>query len=177
MLKKKRPRATAGNEIQPGRFSTKDFSARHEPVEGWDDPRPLPRPAMDIERLNQRAADFIKATSRLEEACAQPFSSFVRDSVIQRFEFCWELAWKALKLRLEQLGVEALNPRDTFREALSAGLIDDGNAWTEVQKKRNLTSHTYDEALADEVYAFILEDGLKRFQALAEEAGRWRDEC
>ena len=131
---------------------------------------------MDTERLKQRAADFLKATTRLEEACAQPFSSFIRDSVIQRFEFCWELAWKALKLRLEQLGVEALNPRDAFREALSAGLIHDGNAWTEVQRKRNLTSHTYDETLADEVYAFILQEGLRRFQELAEEVGRWRNE-
>ena len=131
---------------------------------------------MDIERLNERARDFTKAAARLEEACAQPFSSFIRDSVIQRFEFCWELAWKVLKLRLEQLGVEALNPRDTFRAALGAGLIRDGNAWTEVQKKRNLTSHTYDEALADEVYAFILEDGLRRFQELAEEIGRWQRE-
>lgn len=131
---------------------------------------------MDTERLKQRAADFIKATTRLEEACAQPFSSFIRDSVIQRFEFCWELAWKALKLRLEQLGVEALNPRDTFREALSAGLIQDGNAWTEVQRKRNLTSHTYDEALADEVYTFILQEGLRRFQELAAEVARWQDE-
>lgn len=131
---------------------------------------------MDINRLNERTQSLIKATTRLEEACGQPFSSFIRDSVIQRFEFCWELAWKALKLRLEQLGVEALNPRDAFREALAQGLIHDGNAWTEVQRKRNLTSHTYDETLADEVYAYILQEGLKRFQELAETAKQWQAE-
>lgn len=129
---------------------------------------------MDIERLNERLRDYTLATTRLEEACAQVFSSYMRDSVIQRFEFCWELAWKTLKLRLQQLGIEALNPRDIFRAALSAGLIHDGNAWTEVQKMRNLTSHTYDEALADEVYRFILADGLKQFQQLAEDAKRWQ---
>ncbi|MFN7504251.1 MAG: nucleotidyltransferase substrate binding protein, partial [Limnobacter sp.] len=64
---------------------------------------------MNMERLNERSADFIKASQRLTEACAQPVDSFIRDSVIQRFEFCWELAWKTLKLRLEILGIVALN--------------------------------------------------------------------
>lgn len=131
---------------------------------------------IETNRLNERAQAFIKATARLEEACAQPFSSFIRDSVIQRFEFCWELAWKTLKLRLQQLGVEALNPRDIFREALSMGILRDGNAWTETQKNRNLTSHTYDEALADQVYAYILKEGLQRFQELAREAEQWQQE-
>jgi nucleotidyltransferase substrate binding protein (TIGR01987 family) len=85
---------------------------------------------MSTERLSERSADFLKASARLSEACAQPFDSFIRDSVIQRFEFCWELAWKTLKLRLEFLGVIAANPRDVFKEALVAGLIHDGNAWS-----------------------------------------------
>ncbi|WP_334118421.1 HI0074 family nucleotidyltransferase substrate-binding subunit [Limnobacter sp.] len=67
-------------------------------------------------------------------------NSFIRDSVIQRFEFCWELAWKVLKLRLEQLGIAASNPRDVFKEALAAGLIHDGNRWSEAQRMRNLSS-------------------------------------
>jgi len=46
---------------------------------------------MNMERLNERSADFIKASQRLTEACAQPVDSFIRDSVIRRFEFCWEL--------------------------------------------------------------------------------------
>ncbi|HEX7648088.1 MAG TPA: nucleotidyltransferase substrate binding protein [Noviherbaspirillum sp.] len=129
---------------------------------------------MDQQRLIERRDDLLKAIARLEEACAQPFSSFIRDAVIQRFEFCWELAWKSLRLRLQQLGIEALNPRDVFREALSAGLIHDGNGWSEAQKKRNLTSHTYDEKLADEVYAYLVGDGLKLFQQLATEASAWR---
>ena len=40
------------------------------------------------ERFQQRKADFQKAVTRMEEACAQPENSFLRDSVIQRFEFC-----------------------------------------------------------------------------------------
>jgi hypothetical protein len=47
---------------------------------------------MNSTRLEQRANDFILAAERLAEACQQPFTPFIRDSVIQRFEFCWELA-------------------------------------------------------------------------------------
>lgn len=116
---------------------------------------------------------MVKAAARLEEACQQPFSSFIRDSVIQRFEFCWELAWKALRLRLEALGVEVLNPRDTYREALNKGLIYDGNLWSEAQRNRNLTSHTYDEVLAQTVYLFVMENGLPLFLKLSSDAQSW----
>ena len=116
---------------------------------------------------------MVKATARLEEACEQPISSFIRDSVIQRFEFCWELAWKALRLRLEVLGVEVLNPRDTYREALNKSLISDGNLWSEAQRNRKLTNHTYDEALAEQVYRFVLENGLPLFLKLSKEAQSW----
>lgn len=131
---------------------------------------------MDIERFNERSEDFLKASKRLSEACAQPFDSFIRDSVIQRFEFCWELAWKTLKLRLEFLGIVAMNPRDVFKEALSAGLIQDGNIWSEAQRMRKLSSHTYDEKLADQVYEFIKIRGDLLFQELASCVLEWTDE-
>lgn len=129
---------------------------------------------MDPQRLNERIADFLKGVHQLERAVAQPFDEFVRDAVIQRFKFCYELAWKMLKLRLEQEGIDAHTPRQALREALQAGLVDDGNLWSEIQRYRNLTSHTYDERLAEEVYAFIVEKALLRFQALAREAEAWQ---
>lgn len=120
------------------------------------------------QRKLERTADFIKAVTRLAEACEQPENPFMRDSVIQRFEFCWELAWKALRLHLQDLGIMANNPRDVFREALSSGLISDGNAWTEAQRMRNLTTHTYDEALAKSVYDFVRRQALALCQQLAQ---------
>ena len=129
---------------------------------------------MDQKRFLERKSDFLSAVIRLQEACEQPFSSFIRDAVIQRFEFCFELSWKLLKLRLEYLGVEALNPRDVLQSALSSGLIHEGNLWTEAQRNRNLTSHTYDEKLADQVYHYIFDQGLSLFQKLAHEASSWQ---
>ena len=128
---------------------------------------------MERQRLRERSQDFLKAVERLAEACAQPYSEFIRDSVIQRFEFCWELAWKMLKLKLLEEGIEALTPREVFREALAVGILHDGNAWSQAQRMRNLTSHTYDETLAEEVYRFVCHTGLPLFQELAQEVRRW----
>ena len=131
---------------------------------------------MNHERFDQRRADFAKAVSRLEEACAQIENSFIRDSVIQRFEFSWELAWKMLKLRLSYLGIEALNPREVIRQSLQAGLIQDGNAWSEAQQQRNLTSHTYDESLSLTVFAFVKTKGVTLLRRLVTDAENWTEQ-
>lgn len=106
-------------------------------------------------RFAQRMTEFSRAITKLEAALAQPYNEFMRDSVIQRFEFCYELAWKTMKLWLAQKDIEVLNAKDTLKEALVQALITDGNGWSEMHRMRNLTSHTYDEALAAEVYNFI----------------------
>ena len=115
---------------------------------------------MDYERLQERIADYLKALRQLEKAVRQPEDEFIRDSVIQRFEFTYELAWKMLKLRLEAEAITATTPRQVLQEALQARFIHDGNAWTQLQSHRNLTSHTYDETLAQAVYQYITTQGL-----------------
>ena len=130
---------------------------------------------MDKDRFIERADDYAKVLCRLVEVYEQPFSSFMRDSAIQRFEMCWELAWKVLRLRLEREGIIALTPRQVFQEALQAGLIHDGNAWSGLQKKRNETSHTYNEDLADEVYAYVRDVGLPLFIELGKSVESWRE--
>ena len=128
---------------------------------------------MDNERLQERISEYLRALAQLEKAALQPKDEFMRDSVIRRFEFTHELAWKMLKLRLEAEQVMVSTPRETWQQALQAGLIDDGNAWSEAQKQRNLTSHTYDEKLADAVYCYVLQAGLPLFGKLAVEAEKW----
>jgi nucleotidyltransferase substrate binding protein (TIGR01987 family) len=128
---------------------------------------------METDRLQLRVGEFVKAVTRLNEACQQPVNSFIRDSVIQRFEFSFELGWKMLKVRLESEGLQASTPRQTIQEALQAGMLQDGNQWSEMLRMRNLTSHTYDEALAETVYAFIKRDGLPLFVALVVQAQAW----
>lgn len=129
---------------------------------------------MDATRLQERIEEFLRAVSQLEKAVARPEDEFIRDSVIQRFEFTYELAWKMLKLQLEAEGIDARAPRQALQEALQAAFIEDGNAWSELQKYRNLTSHTYDESLAQNVYNYIVQHGLGLFKALAIRAISWK---
>ena len=100
---------------------------------------------------------LIAAVKTLEEALAEPYTVFMRDAIIQRFEYTYELAWKLIKRALEIEDADAeedmLTKKDLFRKAAEAGLITDPEVWFEYHKARNLTSHAYDEVKADQVYA------------------------
>jgi nucleotidyltransferase substrate binding protein (TIGR01987 family) len=74
---------------------------------------------------------------------------------VQAFEFCYELAWKMMKRVLAVRGVDAASPADTFRKAAPEGLIDDPEVWFAFQKKRNLTSHTYEQENLDAIVAIL----------------------
>lgn len=125
------------------------------------------------DRLTERTTDFLSALARLKEALAQPESSFLRDATIQRFEFTYELAWKAIKLWLESKDITALNAKETLQGAVQQGLIQDGNSWSELHRMRNLTSHTYDEAQAIRVYNFVRTEGVTLFDEVAQEMRSW----
>ena len=128
---------------------------------------------MADERLAQRVTTFTHAVQRLHDAVNQPDTEFIRDAVMHRFEFCYELAWKMLKLQLTRDGIEAQTPRHTIQMALQAGYIDDGNVWSEIQRMRNLTSHTYDAAMAAEVYPFVCTTVMPLFTQLCQTAQSW----
>jgi len=98
-----------------------------------------------------------RAIRRLREALDLPKSDIIRDSVIQRFEFTVELSWKGLQRYLKASGIsESLTPKNTFREAAKLGVVSDPEAWIRFIDARNLSSHTYKESLAEEVYARAL---------------------
>lgn len=121
-----------------------------------------------MSRLKERSAEYCKALKQLQKAIAQPKNEFIRDAVIQRFEFTYELSWKTIKLMLHEEGIESATPRRVFQDALQAEFILDGNLWSAIQKQRNLTSHTYDELIAEQVYVFIVEEAESAFVELAE---------
>lgn len=77
------------------------------------------------------------------------------DATIQRFEFTFELFWKLLKEILNKQGLEVQYPKDTIKAAFSSKIIDDEEAWMQMLLDRNITSHTYDEVLADIIFARI----------------------
>jgi nucleotidyltransferase substrate binding protein (TIGR01987 family) len=98
---------------------------------------------------------FQKALESLEAVLRLPKDDIVRDATIHRFEYTYELAWKMIKRHLEWAGTsdaDSLTRKNLFREAARIGLIADAEAWFDYHEARNLTSHTYDEVLAEEVY-------------------------
>ena len=99
------------------------------------------------------------AVNRLREALqlAPDSSRIAIDATIQRFEFTFELLWKTLRLFLIDTGIETNSPRAAFEEAYKQKWIDDEQIWLQMMKSRNLTSHTYDEHTADQIYANIHE--------------------
>ena len=108
--------------------------------------------------------EFSKAVSRLAEALRQPKDEFLRDSVIQRFEFSCELAWKTSR---RVIGTPTTAPKDVLPEMAQAGYISDADAWLKAIDMRNLSSHTYKEDLAERVYGFA-KSFLPELQRLAD---------
>jgi nucleotidyltransferase substrate binding protein (TIGR01987 family) len=110
-------------------------------------------------RFDERLKDLTSAVDRLNEAIQQSKEyqlSTMIDGVIQRFEFTLELSWKAIKHYLNSEGLnEALAPRSTIRIAFKIGLIENGDIWMQMIDDRNLTSHTYSEVTAKEIYTRI----------------------
>src|ERR1035438_9944599 len=137
---------------------------------------------MSKERFAERKAELQNAIKRLREAVAQPEGDLVRDAVIQRFEFTFELVWKSLKLYLERQGLDCGGPRSTLKKAFTEGLInspDEADVWLRVLEDRNLTSHAYDEALAIRIYQHVVQEYVAllgqmadKIQTLSWEIGR-----
>lgn len=104
------------------------------------------------EKLQSLFANFQKALGRLEETIKLPPTSVHKDATIQRFEFTFELAWKLMQSTTKYQGFESKSPRESIRVATQLGLIYDPEEWFEFLEARNLTTHTYNEPVADEVY-------------------------
>ena len=88
---------------------------------------------------------FSNALERENEIKEDGFGDLFLDLTIKRFEFTYEMAWKALKRYLEFLGFDPKNPRATFKEGYAQNILEDESVWLEMIEQRNLSSHIYDE--------------------------------
>lgn len=86
-------------------------------------------------------------------------NEIIRDSLIQRFEFTYELTHKTLREVMKYLGVTMENsfPRSIYKKAFVNGLILDDKVWIALLDDRNSTSHIYNEELAQEVALRIVD--------------------
>ena len=129
-------------------------------------------------RWRQRSRNYRRALARLGEAVdlsgQRTLSDLERQGLIQAFEFTHELSWKTLKDFLASRGIEELyGSRDTTREAFAQGLITDGEAWMEMIRHRNLSTHTYDEATVQEIVTAVVSRYIVAFQELETRLQDW----
>lgn len=124
-----------------------------------------------------KQSNFLRAVHRLEEAAADYANipnDTVRDGMIQRFEFTFELGWKALKEYMIDAGMQNTLqfPKQVLREAYAAGLIDHEAVWLDMLNARNITSHIYDDhtaaVIAEKIQTVYLPT-LRRLAALWED--------
>ncbi len=103
-------------------------------------------------------AAFEKAIDRLQEGWLRYQNDVadtqIRDGLIQRFEFTYELSHKMLKRYLEFASAtpaqfDAMSFQDLIRTANEQGLLrSDWPRWRQYRDMRSKTSHTYDEEVA-----------------------------
>jgi nucleotidyltransferase substrate binding protein (TIGR01987 family) len=110
---------------------------------------------LDLKSWKRALASLERAITR---STAAPKDEEVRDAVIQRFEYSYELSWKMLKRHLQQVvpdpgAVDQWSFKELIREAAERGLIAAVEPWIEYRYQRNMTAHAYDEEKARRVYA------------------------
>jgi nucleotidyltransferase substrate binding protein (TIGR01987 family) len=96
---------------------------------------------------------YVKALESLKEAMKfAEGSDIARDAAIQRFKFTVDLAWKVTK---KIMGTASSAPKTVIREMAQNAYIEDVELWLKAIDQRNLSSHTYNEEIAEEVFRFI----------------------
>lgn len=126
---------------------------------------------------------FEKALSQLKRSLGYLHSDLARQdpgleeqfraATIQTFEYTYELGIKMLRRQLEQIaanpaGIRQMAFMDMVRTGAEAGLVKDVARYRVYREMRNMTSHTYDEAKANEVLS-VLGDFLQEMYFLRDE--------
>lgn len=125
---------------------------------------------VQLEHLKLRISSLDKSLKSLEFAINK-FQSFephnelyelLRAGMIQNFEITLDVLWKTFKNFLEiSLGITAVSsPKGIAKEAFENQLISQKelDELIELINYRNLTSHTYNEDLAEEIAQEILKN-------------------
>lgn len=102
--------------------------------------------------LNEAIKFFNKEKNKNEEL------AFL--SVAKAFEVAVEYAWREMKAKVEDEGLDAPSPKAAIREAARIGMIDDAEAWIAFINARNAGVHDY-FGMPDEEYVKIANEFLK----------------
>lgn len=126
-------------------------------------------------RWIQRLEKFQCASAFLQRGIGRSqtraLSELEQLGLIQAFEFTNELSWLLIRDFLVDQGVAGISgSRDAVREAVARQLLPQGQetVWMAMIRSRNLTSHTYNPAVAREIAELIIDRYGPVFQQLAD---------
>jgi nucleotidyltransferase substrate binding protein (TIGR01987 family) len=146
----------------------------------------MDKPPLSDPRWVLRFENFSRAFILLREGIEilqEPnVPDIVREGVVQRFEYTWELAWKTLKdyLVFKKVTLDKVTAAEVIRTAFEAGYINDGQDWMDALDARNKMSHVYSQEafkavigdiehryfkLFDDLHDMLLEERVKLIDA------------
>lgn len=120
--------------------------------------------------MDEILKDFNQVIAALKEVLSVEKTKITRDSALLRFQLCFELAWKAIKVYARAEGTECFSPKSCFQTAFQLGLVDYDEDWLKMIEDRNLVVHLYGEEMADEIYEH-LSNYLSLFEKLSAKLG------
>ncbi len=112
--------------------------------------------------IHQLEKSLIFCNSDLAKHDREMFLQF-RLAAIQALEFTYELSWRMLKRYLEMTEpnpseIDGLSFSNLIRLSNEKGLLlSDLKKWVVYQSNRNITSHTYDDDKAEQVFLHLPE--------------------
>ena len=129
---------------------------------------------MNLNKANELYLDYEKSVERLNESLKEDINTnpVALDGAIQRFEFTFELAWKLMREVLLYRGKEVSSPRMAIKQSFKEYFFEDGQGWIDMLDDRNLTSHTYKQDLANEIYERIKNKHYVLLKELKEQMGK-----
>ena len=126
-----------------------------------------------LERLNEQHENYRNSHADLPDLMQEA----IAESVIQRFETCYDCLWKVLRRYLsEVLGLVAPpnSPKPVLRRANENGLLPSPvEKWLSYTDIRNATSHDYDGEKANaclNVVAEFIGDAISLYQIMSNES-------
>ena len=81
-------------------------------------------------------------------------------SVAKAFEIAVEYAWRELKKRVQEEGLDVLSPKAAIREAARLGIIEQAESWLDYVQARNAGVHDY-FSMGNDEYVSIAKEFLE----------------
>ena len=126
-----------------------------------------------LQHLEQQYANYLSMTER--KYLSDLDKDAISESVVQRFETCYDTLWKHLKKYLEEeIGLVTPNsPKPIFRMAFENQIIDEVENWFEYAQARIDTAHDYSERkfmATLEITGDFIRDAIELYKVMTKES-------